>query len=105
MPVIPTNRAGRVQRQARRALLVASGRPLRVSELLSWCFPRATRHPHWHWTSVHRAAAKFAVVVKRSRGRQGNLWLPNAELMARIRRATDRAPVGLKSETSDNSDS
>jgi hypothetical protein len=86
---------GRIQRQIRRALIAAGGMPVRTGHLLRWCYPYVNQFEWRHRSSMHRAAHRFAVNIK------VGLWGPNAELLARIRGATDRAPVGLRSETSD----
>src|SRR5262245_59584678 len=76
-------KVGRVERQARRAVIASGGRPVGIRTLLAWCFPRVTEPKAWHRTSVHRAARRFLVVV----GKVGraNLWGPNAELARLIR--------------------
>jgi hypothetical protein len=61
-------REGRVMRACRRALIAASGRPLKTRDLLQWAFPSGERQ-FWHYKSIYRAAPRYAVKV-------GRAWLP-----------------------------
>jgi len=79
---IPTHRVGRVERQIRGALIASNGRPLQTVDLMRWAFPRATRYEPWRYWSVHRAARKFAIKVRRCG--KGNLWIPMPDLARRI---------------------
>jgi hypothetical protein len=87
---------GRVERAVRHALIAAGGEPVRFGDLMDRVYMPPRRR--WYWP-IHRALKKYGVQAGHG------WWPPNAELMARIRGSTDRAPVGVKSETSDNSDS
>jgi Cytochrome C oxidase, mono-heme subunit/FixO len=75
---MPDGRVGRVQRGARRALITLWPKPVRVSDLLEWSYPRIDKPRAWHRTAVHRAVRRWAIVVGKA-GR-ANLWMPNAEL-------------------------
>jgi len=67
------DRLGRVQKQIRRAFS-SGGKPLGISALLRWCYPRASKFKPWHRTNVHRAVAKVAKPIRRHR--RGNEWVP-----------------------------
>ena len=62
-------REGRIQRACRRALIAAGGRPLMTRDLLRWAYPRLERFQCWHYWSIYRAAARYAVKVDR-------VWVP-----------------------------
>ena len=81
--IIPKHRVGRVERQVRRAFIASHGQPLLTADLMHWAFPRATRYEPWRYWSVHRAAKKFAIKVRR--WDKGNLWVPTPDLARRIR--------------------
>ena len=81
--ITPKHRVGRVERQVRRAFIAGKGRPLTTIDLMRWAFPRATRYEPWRYWSVHRAAKKFAIKVRR--WDKGNLWVPTPDLARRIR--------------------
>lgn len=70
------DRVGRVQRQIRRALLAADGRPVSIGELLPRCYPRSTKYTRWQRWSIHRALPRFAVPLGRYMSAQGRpmLW-------------------------------
>ena len=70
-------RIGHVQKQVRRALITAE-KPVRIADLLPYCYPRVERFELWHRGCVHRAAKRFAVVI--GRDAKGNVWGPNDEL-------------------------
>jgi hypothetical protein len=76
---------GRAERGTRRALIACWPNPARVNDLLEWTYPRVDKPKRWHRTSVHRAVKRWAIVVGKTGNGYGNLWLPNAELMRRIR--------------------
>jgi len=73
---------GRIHRQIRRAFIASSGAPLRIGQLLEWCYPAAKRDPRWHRTNIHRALPRFAVSLRRISDRPGRpcVFGPNAEL-------------------------
>ena len=76
---------GRIQRAVRRAFFASFGQPLTSVDILRRAYPRVSPpYPAWRYWNVHRAAAKFAVVVRRGRTRQGLLWAPKPELADRI---------------------
>jgi hypothetical protein len=52
--------------------------PVRTRELLRWCYPHAKRFEWRHRSSMHRAAHRFAVNLKRG------LWAPKPELAEHI---------------------
>jgi hypothetical protein len=63
------HRAGRIQRQVLRAFVANDGGPLRIADLLLWCYPAVERYELWHRWNVHRAASKFAdKIAKDHRG-------------------------------------
>lgn len=69
-------REGRVARQVRRAFVANSGRPLLMSEIWPWAYPRIKQAKHWHRWSVRRALLKIAKPIGRSsvgRGAPG-IW-------------------------------
>jgi hypothetical protein len=80
------DRVGHVQVRFRRALIAAKGAPVCIGDFLPRCFPRAKTYTRWMRNSVHRALPRFAVSLGRTntRGRP-NLWIPNPELMRRIK--------------------
>jgi hypothetical protein len=75
-------RIGKVQRGTRRALVTAWPKPVRVTDLLAWSYPRTDRPKSWHRVAVHRAVKRWAFVVGKA-GR-ANLWLPNEQLRRQI---------------------
>jgi hypothetical protein len=78
-------RVGRVQRQVRRALVAAGGRPLSTTDLLRWSYPHLRRFECWRCQAVRRAAPKYAVPVGRRRSRGlPIMWAPNAKLLRLI---------------------
>src|SRR6516164_8008665 len=80
------DRVGHVQLRCRRALVAAKGAPLCIGDFLPRCFPRAETYTRWMRNSVHRALPRFAVSLGRTHARgRPNLWIPNAELMRRIK--------------------
>jgi hypothetical protein len=60
-------REGRIQRQIRRALIAANGKPLKTRDLINWAFPGAREF--WHYKSIYRAAPRYAV-------KDGRIWKP-----------------------------
>ena len=68
-------RIGRLMRQIKRALIAANGQPLGISTLLSWCYPRARKHPHWHWRNINRTIRKIALPVEPTRKRFASRWV------------------------------
>jgi len=68
---------GRVQRQTRRCLIASNGEPVPFSTLAEWCYTRGRRP--WRWP-IYRALKRWAEPA----GRRG-MWVPNPELMAKIR--------------------
>ena len=76
-------RVGKVQRGVRRALIASDGAPLLTRDLLQWAFVREARYKVRHYSSLHRAAPRFA--VKLGRCGKGNLWAPRPELLRQIR--------------------
>jgi hypothetical protein len=76
---------GHVQKAVRRAFYASFGQPLTTVDILRRAYPRVKPpYPPWRYGNVHRAAAKFAVVVRRGRTRQGLIWAPNPELSDKI---------------------
>jgi hypothetical protein len=74
------NRVGRVQRQVRRALVAAGGRPVLTLDLLRAAFPDVDHYEVRHYQSVWRAAPRWA--SKRRCGK-GNAWTAN-DALARL---------------------
>jgi hypothetical protein len=72
---------GRIQRQLRRAFIASGGSPLCIADLLTWCYPRAGRHPRWHRHRIHDALPRWAISLDRLDHRPGRpiLWGPNAD--------------------------
>jgi hypothetical protein len=61
-------------------LLPAANRS--ASRICSRCYPRASNHPVWHRTNIHRALKRIGIPLGRipnKRGRPG-IYAPNAEL-------------------------
>jgi hypothetical protein len=58
-------REGRLQRQIRRAFIASDGAPLRLRDLLGWCYARSTEHPAWRVRGVHTALPRWAVLGAR----------------------------------------
>ncbi len=75
---------GRVQRQVRRAFIASAGEPLRIGQLLRWCYPRQARFKRWHRNSVRRAARRFAQPIDRDS--RGVVWAPLPALAALVAR-------------------
>ena len=73
-------REGRIQRQIRRAF-IARARPLTMSELLPWAYPKLDHFKHWHRWSVRRALLRYAVPIGRSTKGRGlpGIWRPAAK--------------------------
>jgi hypothetical protein len=86
---MPNGRIGKVQLRTRRALIAAWPNPVRVTDLLSWSYPRIARPNSWHRVAVHRAVRRWAVVVGKA-GR-ANLWALRPEMERHIQgvRLTD----------------
>jgi hypothetical protein len=80
------DRVGRVQTQIRRAFIASGGRPLKIRELLAYCYPAATKHPRWHRWKIHCALPRFGVPFGRVASEQGRpmLWAPKPELLRLI---------------------
>jgi hypothetical protein len=70
---------GRIQRQVMRSFIAAAGRRVRFKDLLRRAYPSVAAPAAWQRWSVYRALAKYG--EQSGRG----WWLPNAELMARIK--------------------
>ena len=73
------DRVGRVQRQVRRAFIVADGKPLCIADLLPRCYPRARQYTVWQRWCVHRALRKYGQRIGRSKTGRGCpiVWLPS----------------------------
>jgi hypothetical protein len=70
-------REGRVQRQIRRRLIAANGRPLCSTDFLSWAYPHLERFKRWHRQSCRRALLRYAVPIGRAGGRGTPvIWAP-----------------------------
>jgi hypothetical protein len=80
-------RDGRVHRQIRRCLIVHGGKPVTITDLLNYCYPRSRKHPAWRRKSIHRALPRYAVLLGRMGCGSGGpgIYGPNAELMRLIR--------------------
>ena len=83
------NRVGRIQRQIKRAFIAAEGRPLLTIGLLERGYPRVAHYELWHYTSIYRAASKFAVRV----GGPGRAF--DIERCSKGCRGAQALPVGL----------
>jgi hypothetical protein len=70
---IADRRMGRVQLQCWRCL-VGLGRPVKIRDLLKWCYPKAIEFQPWHRTNVHRAIIRVARPVGKTRERHGTTW-------------------------------
>ena len=57
-------RLGRVQRQIYRCL-IALGRPVKIRDLLKWCYPHAVEFQPWHRTNINRAISRVARPVEK----------------------------------------
>jgi hypothetical protein len=79
-------RIGKIQNRIRRAFVANNGRPLKIRELLSCCYPRTCKPPRWCRWSIHKALAKFGVPLGRAAHEQGRpmVWVPNAKLLKLI---------------------
>jgi hypothetical protein len=82
------DRVGRVQTQIRRAFIASGGRPLKIRDLLVYCYPAAIKHPRWRRWKIHCALPKFGVPLGRISTKQGRpmLWAPKDELARLIRK-------------------
>jgi hypothetical protein len=80
----PTNRTGRNQRSAWRALVgYADGRPMTTAELFGYIYPGLTdRQPRWRWYAVRLAAERHMVRVEpRTRPLR---WIAKPELLDKL---------------------
>ena len=66
-------RLGRVQRQIRRCL-IALGRPVRIRDLLPWCYPSALEFQPWMRAHIHRTIGRVARPVGKTRERYATTW-------------------------------
>src|SRR5438046_1371516 len=79
-------RVGHVQRQVRRCLVAADGRPVSTSEMIRWAYPRQTKFESWQYAQARLAAELWADRTGTTRCRGAPiLWIPNDGLMALIR--------------------
>src|SRR5262249_12033464 len=59
-------RVGRIQRQARRKLMLSQGEPLQTRDFFSWCYPREMQPQKWQMQHIHRGLSRLAVKVGRA---------------------------------------
>jgi hypothetical protein len=66
-------RVGRVQRQIRRCL-IALGRPVKIRDLLKWCYPHVTEFQPWMRTHIHATIKRVAKPIGKTRERFATTW-------------------------------